>query len=222
MRSIYLFNFLYLIVILSIQAQPKEIAVNYFFSTGDYMDDKLSSDQVLLNVAAMGSDYIYVKNFLDPVTRKKSDAAKTWAVQYQNKTYVNLKYSKNASAPDVFVQIDIKGRFCLAVMDSAFMESVDIAEHYAGNPLKIYDPYSRNTSDAKYFNAAGEMKRIFLIDTKDLSIVLPYKAHNAPVDFLTRSTLKWLVGKDDFKGSKKDYTVEEVMEIVEDLNRRQG
>ena len=76
MRSIYLFNFLYLIVILSIQAQPKEIAVNYFFSTGDYMDDKLSSDQVLLNVAAMGSDYIYVKNFLDPVTRKKSDAAK--------------------------------------------------------------------------------------------------------------------------------------------------
>ena len=86
-------------------------------------------------------------------------------------------------------------------MDSAFMESVDIAEHYAVNPLKIYDPYSRNTSDAKYFNAAGEMKRIFLVDTKDLSIVLPYKANNAPIDFLTKDTMKWLVGKDDFKGS---------------------
>jgi hypothetical protein len=222
MRSIYLLAFFCLMAMPAIQAQPKEIAVNYYFSTGDYVEDKLSTDQIILEVNNMGDDFIYVRSFLDPVTRKKSDAAKAWAVQYQDKTYVNLKYSNNASAPDVFVQIDIKGRFCLAVMDSAFMESVDIAEHYAGNPFKIYDPYSRNTSDAKYFNAAGEMKRIFLIDTKDLSIVLPYKAHNAPVDFLTRSTLKWLVGKENFEGSKKDYTVEEVMEIVEDLNRRQG
>jgi hypothetical protein len=221
MRSIYLFAFFCLITISPTRAQPKEIAVNYFFSTGDYIEDKLSTDQIILEVNNMGDDFIYVRSFLDPVTRKKSDAGKAWAVQYQDKTYVNLKYSKNASAPDVFVQIDIKGRFCLAVMDSAFMESVDIAEHYAGSPLKIYDPYSRNTSDAKYFTAAGEMKRIFLIDTKDLSIVLPYKAHNAPVDFLTRSTLKWLVGKEHFEGSKKDYTVEEVIAIVEDLNRRQ-
>jgi hypothetical protein len=51
--------------------------------------------------------------------------------------------------------------------------------------------------------------------------VLPYKANNAPIDFLTKDTLKWLVGKDDFKGSKKDYTVEDIIAIVEDLNRRQ-
>ena len=221
MRGIYLLILLFLNVMTSIQAQPREIAVNYFFSTGDYMEDKLSADQIILEVIEMGDDFLYVKSFLDPVTRKKSDAAKAWAIHYQDKTFVNLKYSGNANAPNVFVQLDIKGRFCVAVMDSAFMESVDIAEHYSGSPLKIYNPETRITSDAKYFNAAGEMKRIFLVDTKDLSIVLPYKANNAPIDFLTKDTLKWLVGKDDFKGSKKDYTVEDIIAIVEDLNRRQ-
>lgn len=221
MRSVYLLVFLFLYVIAPGQAQPKEISVNYYFSTGDYMEDKLSADQIILEVIEMGDDFLYVKSFLDPVTRKKSDAAKAWAVHYQNKTYVNLKYSNNANAPNVFVQLDLKGRFCMAVMDSSFMESVDIAEHYSGSPLKVYNPESRITSDAKYFNAAGEMKRIFLVDTKDLSIVLPYKANNAPIDFLTKDTLKWLVGKDNFKGSKKEYTVEEVIAIVEDLNGRQ-
>ena len=221
MRGIYQLIFLFLNVITSIQAQPKEIAVNYFFSTGDYMEDRLSADPIILEVIEIGDDFLYIKSFLDPVTRKKSDADKAWAIHYEDKTFVNLKYSNNANAPNVFVQLDLKGRFCVAVMDSAFMESVDIAEHYAGSPLKIYNPETRVTSDAKYFNAAGEMKRIFLVDTKDLSIVLPYKANNAPIDFLTPPTLKWLVGKDNYKGSKKAYTVEEVIAIVEDLNRRQ-
>lgn len=209
-------------VISSIQAQQKEVAVNYFFSTGDYIDNKLSSDQILLGIEAIGSDFIYAKDILDPLTGKQSSTGrKAWAIAYAGNAYVNLVYSNNANAPDLFVCIDMKGRFCLAVMDQEFMASLNKAIHYSRYTGKIYNPEGRVTSDGEYFNEAGELKRIFIIDTKDLSIVLPYKAKNAPIDLLTQSTLKWLVGKDDFKGRKKDYTVEEVIEIVEDLNRRQ-
>ena len=73
----------------------------------------------------------------------------------------------------------------------------------------------------KFVNKEGKYNKILIVDTKDLSIVLPYKANNAPWEVLTKSTLKWLVGKDKFKGSTSDYTVEEIVEIVEGVNGRQ-
>lgn len=222
MKVYYIFICSSLFAISFLGAQDIELPVHYYFSTGDYMEDKLSPDQVLLIVRKQGDDYIYVREINDPLTGKKSDeGAKAWAIHYKGKTYLNLKYSQNGYAKNLFVQVDIKGRFCLAVMDPEFAPVLEKADS-DGNMVigGMSHPYDGSVG-GNFLDQEGIEKLIFFIDTKDLSIVLPYKANNAPVNLLTASTLKWLVGKENFKGSKKAYTVEEIVEIVEDVNRRQ-
>lgn len=205
-----------------LRAQEAEIPVHYYFSTGDFMDDKKSTDVVLLVVRKMGSDYIYVKDILDPSSRKKAnDESKAWAISYEGKPYVNLKYSNNAYAKNLFVQVDIKGRFCLAVMDPEFAPVLEKADSDGSVVIGgMTHPYDGSVG-GNFLDKQGVEKLIFIIDTKDLSIVLPYKANNAPVDLLSKGTLKWLVGKENYKGSKKEYKVEEIVQIVEDLNSSQ-
>jgi len=222
MRKPGLSFLLLLIVNSAILAQDTLLTVKYYFSTGDFIDDRLSQEEVRLEVKEIGHDFIYVRNILDPATMKKAkNGSKAWAIAHEGNAYVNLVYSNNSKAPDMFIRIDIKGRFCLAVMDLDFLNSLGEAVNTttAGLPQYIVDP--KDAGGVRFQDRDGNMKKIFIVDTKDLSIVLPYKANNAPAEHLTESTLKWLVGKENFKGSLKEYTVEEIIAIVEDLNQRQ-
>ncbi len=207
-------------------AQVKEIRVNYFFSTDDYLQDIVSSEIVILEVKEMGSDFIYARDIRDAQTGKHSaDGWKAWAIEYEGNAYQHLTYSYNSKAPEVFIRIDVKGRFCLAIMDEASEDNLKSNPAYYGGGLinsaagVIAESASKGVG--KFRDKEGKSKLIFIVDTKDLSIVLPYKAKNAPAEVLTKNTLKWLVGKDNWKGSVDNYSVEEIIEIVEDLNGRQ-
>lgn len=207
-------------------AQTKEILVHYYFQTDDYLQSNLSSDKILLEVKTMGEDFIFVTGIRDPVTRKRPDSGwKVWAIEYEGQAYMHLVYSYESKMPGLFVRIDVKGRFCLAVMDQEGEGSMKSVPTYYGAGLinaaagAITESSTKGTG--KFQDKEGVYKKVFFIDTKDLSFVVPYKSRNAPAELLTRSTLKWLVGKDKFEGSTDDYTVEEIIAIVEDLNRRQ-
>lgn len=207
-------------------AQKQEKLVHYYFSTGDYLQDYLSADEILLEVKTMGEDFIYVTGIHDPLTRKRPENGwKVWAIEYDGHAYMHLVYSYQSQAPGMFIRLDIKGRFCLAIMDMESEGSMKGAPNYYGpgliNAAAGAIAESATKGVGKFQNEEGVYKMIFLIDTKDLSFVVPYKSKNAPAELLTKSTLKWLVGKDKFEGSKDDYTVEEIIAIVEDLNRRQ-
>lgn len=205
-----------------LRAQEAEIPVHYYFSTGDFMEEKLSTEQIVLTVKKQGDDYLLVRTITDPATGKKSvDGNKAWAIAYDGKPYVNLKYSNNGYANNLFVQVDIKGRFCLAVMDPEFAPVLEKADSDGTMVIGGMNHTVDGSIGGNFLDEQGVEKLIFIIDTKDLSIVLPYKANNAPVDLLSKGTLKWLVGKENYKGSKKEYTVEEIVQIVEDLNTRQ-
>jgi hypothetical protein len=217
------FTFLVGLGLLSfVQGQPQEISVGYYLSTGYFLSRAIHPEEVLLEVRNIGGDYIYARDILDPGTRKKSDDGnRAYAIAYEGNDYVNLKYSQNAYVPDLFVRIDLTGRFCLAVMDPEFEPVLDKAAQNStqkiGGMTHTYDA----AIGGIFVDKEGKEKQIFIIDTKDLSIVIPYKAKNAPINLLSKSTLKWLVGKENFKGSVKDYSVEEIVSIVEDLNQRQ-
>jgi hypothetical protein len=215
--SIFLFGFS-----TSLTAQENVLAVEYYFSTEDFMNDRVRGS-LLLEVKKMGDDFIFVKNILDPLTKKHSTTGyKAWAIRYENKTYMHLLYSYNNQSPNLYVQLDVKGRFCLAVMEPDFLTSMDKAQSgYYGAGLTTALVETMDTDGGKLADSTGIQKRIFIIDTKNLSIVIPHKANNAPAEYLNRSMLKWLVGKENFRGSVKDYTSEEIIAIVEDLNRRQ-
>jgi hypothetical protein len=203
-----------------LRAQNTMLPVVYYFSTGDYIEDK-RSDTILIEVSKMDDQYIYVKNFLDPKTEKKvDDGGKIWALRYNDEDYVNLLYSGSAYSPKFFIRVDIKGRFCAALMEPGFDKI--LSENWLADRMAIngVNHPTDNTVGAYFKDEAGLDRRIFLIDTKDLSIVLPYKAKNAPVEMINKSTLKWLTG-DSYKGSVKDYTADEVMKIIVDLNGRQ-
>lgn len=221
MTKSFSLTLLAIIAATALKAQKTMIPVVYYFSTGDYMEDKRSADSVLIDVYKLEEEYIYAKNILDPKTKKNADDGdKIWAIRHNDQTYVNLKYSANAYTPKLFVRVDIKGRFCAALMEPDFDKV--LADRWFAEQMEIggmNHPYD-NSVGAYFKDEAGLDRRIFLIDTKDLSIVLPYKAKNAPVDMIGKSTLKWLTG-DAYKGSVKDYSADEVMRIIEDLNARQ-
>lgn len=218
-----LFTFLLALgFVVSSIAQGKDLKVRYYISTDDYLADRLSIEEVQIETKDVGADYIHVKSIIDPATQKKSDdAAKPWAIQYEGKDYLNLRFSNGTVAKNLFIQVDLKGRFCLAVMDPAFTKVLDDAVHSSQMNINGMNHPVDGTIGGNFLDEQGVEKLIFLTDTKDLSIVLPYKAKNSPIDLLSKSTLKWLVGKENYTGSKKDYTVEDIIAIVEDLNRRQ-
>ena len=226
MKLYFLTLLLVAILHISLGAQTEEVLVQYYFSTDDFLQDNLSAETVRLQVKSMGSDFIYVRDIVDIITGKHSaNGWKAWAIEHEGNAYQHLTYSYNSKAPGVFIRIDIKGRFCLAIMDEGSEDSMKSVPGYYGggmiNSAAIAIAESASKGVGKFLDKEGNSKLIFIIDTKDLSIVLPYKAKNAPAEVLTKSTLKWLVGKEYWKGSVSDYTVEEVKAIVEDLNERQ-
>ncbi len=203
-------------------AQTKEIPVHYYFSTDDLVHDRFSTDEIILEVKSMGPQFIYIKDVLDQFTGKRSERGmRAYAIQYDGYPYMNLLYSYNTKTPNLYIRLVIIGRFCLAVLDENFLNSMFDAQPYSGGGLAGYSFQARVTNGGKFLDRDGNTRKIFIIDTKDLSIVVPYTVKYAPAENLTKSTLKWLVGKENFKGSTSDYTVEEVMAIVEDLNGRQ-
>jgi hypothetical protein len=203
-------------------AQTKEIPVHYYFSTDDLVQDRVSTEEIILEVKSMGPQFIYIKDVLDQFTGKRSERGhKAYAIEYNGHPYVNLLYSYNTKTPNLYVRFDILGRFCLAVLEENFLNSMFDSQPYSGGGLAGYSLQASVTKGGKFLDKEGNTKKIFIIDTKDLSIVVPYTVKYAPLENLTKSALKWLVGKDNFKGSTSDYTVEEIIAIVEDLNRRQ-
>lgn len=202
--------------------QTKDLPVHYYFSTDDLVQDQLSTEEIILEVKSMGPQFIYIKDVLDQFTGRRSDrGVKAYAIGYDGHPYVNLLYSYNTKTPNLYIRLDIIGRFCLAVLDENFLNSMFDSQPYSGGGLAGYSFQASVTNGGKFLDEEGNTKKIFIIDTKDLSIVVPYTVKYAPVENLTKATLKWLVGKDNFKGSTSDYTVEEIIAIVEDLNRRQ-
>jgi hypothetical protein len=219
-----LISFLLLVMFLVSDASTQEnIAASYYFSTEDFIAQRKSDQPIVLEIKKKGPEYIQVKDFVDPMTGEESrEARKAWAIEVEDETYLNLLHSISSKAVGLLIKLDLTGRFCLAVMDEEFVDvhNKETPALYgggiAGAMLNEGGMYG-----GMFLDSTGVKKRIFFVDTKDLSIVIPYKGKNAPIDLLTVNTLKWLVGKENFKGRKWDYTVEEIVAIVDDLNHRQ-
>ena len=70
-------------------------------------------------------------------------------------------------------------------------------------------------------NAEGERKHILIVDTKHLTISIPRMGKNAAGDLLKKATIQFLAGYTDLKEKSSDYTVEDIIRIIEILNARE-
>lgn len=221
-RSILLF-FLFGFSLVQGFGQYNDIPVHYFLTTEDYVANRRSPEMVYLEVRAQGPEFIQIKDVIDPGTQKSSrDGRRAWAFEYDGALYINLLYSVNSPANGLFVKQDILGRFCLAVMEEDFIQAHNKASPstYGGGLTGVILNDSGMWGGG-FFDSLGMKRKIFIADTKHLTVDIPYKGKSAHIELLSSSTLKWLTGKENYKGRKWEYTVEEIVALIEDLNRRQ-
>lgn len=204
-------------------SQPSDISAHYYFTTEHFLANQQSSEPVQFILNAQGPEFIFIKDVIDPATSKSSkEGRKAWAIEYDGDTYIHLFHSPYSRADGLFIKLDVVGRFCLAVMDEDFTAQHNKASPstYGGGIAGVLMNYG-DMWGGGFFDTTGAKKKIFITDTKELTLVIPYKGKNAPIELLTASTLKWLAGKEAYTGRKWDYTVEEIVALVEDLNQRQ-
>jgi hypothetical protein len=206
-----------------LSAQTQEISFQYYVATEDYLLDRRAPENPVAVVKTIGDEYISTKQILDAETRKKSkNASMAWAIVYNDETYFHLRYGYDFKVPFFFVKLDVEGRFCLAIMEPSFLKPMDKQRGSYGGGLTGVLMKDSATWGGNYKDNDGNKKKIIFIDTKNLSISIPYnRSHNAAGLLLTRDILKQLIGKDNITKDLSTYTVEEIVEIVENLNHRQ-
>jgi len=213
-------NFITVILFLSVgftQAQIREITARYYFYTSDYLNDQLSESEVILEAREMGDDYIYVKNVLEKDTHKRSkNGTKAWAIEYKGNAYLNLMYSENTKAPQFYVMLDIKGKYCVAIMDQKFLKSLKNAKNdyvmmglIGSAVLTAAESWGANFADS-----TGSLKKVLVVDTRTTSPT----TKNSSGEFITRSKLKWFLGKKQLEAKLDEYSVEDIVARAEELN----
>ncbi len=201
------------------KAQVNEIATHYYFSTDDYLNGRLSESEVILVVKRIGDDYIYVKDVLDPLTRKRSKTGmKAWAIEYNGNVFMNLMYSQQTEAAQFYVMIDIKGKFCVAIMEQEFLKSLKEASPDLIMPglLPSLAVALAESWGTDFADSTGTLKKILIVDTRQ---ILP-ESKNSPGEFLNRSKLKWFLGQKQLDRKPEEYSVEEILARAEELNSR--
>jgi hypothetical protein len=213
-----------LLLVCFTQAQMQEITTRYYFSTGDYLNGRLSESEVILVVREMGDDYIYVKDVLEKDIRKHSkNGTKAWAIEYNGNAYLNLMYSYNTKVPQFYVMLDIKGKYCVAIMGQEFLESLKKASPNLVMPGLIGSAAmaAAESWGANFADSTGELKKVLVVDTEE---ILPI-TKNSPGEFINRSKLKWFLGQKQLEGKLDEYSVEDILARAEELNgvnSRQG
>lgn len=203
--------------------QTGKISGYYYMYTEDYSTNKKSAGPIDVIVATRGTNYMLVGDCLDPVTNKRlKDGKKIWAIVLNDSLFINMAYSNASTSPGIYVKPEVVGRFCIAVMDQSF-----VSFHNKNSPnyygLGLTGAILENSGmwGGTYLDSSGEKKKILFTDTKHLTYVIPNKGKNSGIDFLKPKTLKILAERlGEYKGSKDEYTTEEVISIVETLNAR--
>ena len=207
----------------SAHGQNDVVSVYYYMTTEDYLAGNLSAEEIDLEVKDQQEDFFIVKDMIDPATGKGSkDGRRAWAFEYNDDLYIHLKYSQNSPAYGVFVRQHVVGRFCLSILGDQFIDAHNksIPNTYGGGLTGVILDNSGMWGGA-FLDSNGIKKKIFFTDTKHRTETVAYRGNSSKIDMLTASTLKWLTGKEDYSGRKWDYSVEEIVAIVEDLNQRQ-
>ena len=217
MKIVYLITGMLLFIVHFTYAQINDITTRYFFTTNDYLNDSLSESEVILVVNEIGDDYISVKNVLEKNTRKHSkNGARAWAIEYNGKAYLNLMYSSNTNVPQFYVMLDIKGKYCLAIMGQEFLESLKKASPNLVMPGLIGSAAMTASESwgANFADSTGALKKVLVVDTREILDI----SKNSPGEFLNRSKLKWFLGQKQLEGKLDEYSVEDILARAEELN----
>lgn len=105
----------------------EEITVACFKTSRDFNLKNKVDKEIIAITSRINSDFIVIKKFLSPATRKKErKLIDSWAIQYDNAYYFNLKYLGNSKLEGKFIKLDFIGkRFCYAYLEDSTLEKLN-------------------------------------------------------------------------------------------------
>ena len=210
-----------IIIVLSGQTYSQDtLAVKLFMSTNDLLNSKVTEDNVLAIVNESGENYLAVRKIIDANTLKKSKPAQTaWAIEFRGEPYFNMKYMDNFIGTDFFVKFDVIGHYSLLWLDQEGFSALERhrKQEYrtAGGAMLMDDA---TTWAGSWYDQEGNKYKLFFINTKHLSILLPKNVKNAPGYLFNKTILKDILGDKSDDKRVADYTVEEIRKIIKEFN----
>lgn len=203
-------------------AQTTEIPVRYYLSTPDYVNNTLSEENVIVEVKEMGPKYIRVKSILNAETREKSKpGSAAWAIVFEDQLYVNMTYAYEIGAPGIFIRPDIIGHYMLIVFDEETFEAFEKERAiYFGAGLTGYAMYKSVIAGGNFEDANGDKKKIIFIN-RDYHTITGYKqTKNSQALLLDRSIMVDLLKKNKIERKPGEFTYEEIVELIKELNKK--
>ncbi len=105
-------------------AQNTEIPVILYATSQDMLLEKAMDVQAIAVVKQQSTTHFHVKKIVDASTGKRLRGNAPWALAYNGDKYFHLTYSDDLNQPNVFVKMEIVGKYCAAFIDDGSPEIV--------------------------------------------------------------------------------------------------
>ncbi len=218
MRILYFLS-LFLCVSLSALAQKDAEVVSLYATTDDFVAG--NKKEALLEVRKSGAAYFFTKNFLDIETKKKVKGGRSsWAIKRGEDYYFNMMYSDDV-INNVFVKLEVVGRYCLAILDRETLNEVRAGSvnPYGGSALGLL-ANSSITWNKSMKDSTDEKRYIIFIDT---SVIAPFEYSEkvgSRGSFLRKKKVEEMMKSVNMERKARDLSFEEVMELIKDENAK--
>lgn len=198
-------------------SQVYEFNVEIFNTTKDFLDIKSSS--AIAIIRKQSEQHIQISSIINPKTRQKVNRQNSvWVIKHKEDYYFNLFYSQDLNQQKTFVKLDILGKYCAAIIDKNSPNIVKTSQTYYGGGLTGALIKESSTWGNNWEDKNEEKRKILFINC--FNILPMTMAHNKASDgnFLTFNQLKILYPK--LKNAKEKPSFEEVLEIINELNKQ--
>ncbi|HEY0055271.1 MAG TPA: hypothetical protein VGB63_07940 [Pedobacter sp.] len=216
MKNIYLIVILLLSSIYSI-SQVKEASIALYATPSDFVHNRKANVKAIAIIKDESDQHLSLKSIIDSSSRKNIKKVFTaWGLEYNGNKYFNLQHSSDLFHPQVFIKLDIVGRYSVAFIDDnspkilRSRESTYYGVGLAGavTGVLVNESYKWNKN---WFDKNGKQKKIIFIDNYEFN-------PKAIGSYLSRVQLKKLLPSTDFETRVKEIPFEEIVEIIKSHN----
>ncbi len=164
LSKLFLLTFMCLVVQI-VTAQKKEIPVT-LYETGEHMLQKNAMDvQAIAVVKKQGTKHIFIQKIVDAATGKKIKGVNPWALEYNGENYFHLAFSHDLNKPNLYVKLDIEGKYCATFIDDGTADIVLNADTQYEYGLLGFGVSKAISGNKNWKTRYGYKRKILFMDT---------------------------------------------------------
>jgi len=197
-------------------AQNTEIPVRLYATSQDILLENAIDVQAIAFVKQQSTTHIHVKKIVDPTTGKRIRGIVPWAIAYNGENYFNLEYSNDLHQPNVFIKLEIVGKYCAAFVDDGSPEIVrNAGTNYAFGLVGVVITESVKWNKNWETRYGFKRKILFMDTTKKTS---QGEVAATPGNFLSRKKVRDFL-KEHYPGREDDeLDFDSVAALIKTLN----